>query len=411
MLRPEQLVANPSRNLPANPQLRHITATVAPSVSSSATTTLSESRVRNQLLYRQQFCAVTGSAVASLEACHLLNAVRKRKKESPEDAEKRKRDCEEYLTELGLGGGHPFLLNSIFNELLLKRDIHHPLDKSGSICFCPPSHVIMGLTAAFKRANLRWETGPRILETTGVSYGSNNFNVYVLNPTAFLPCEEPLLVQATPRVWNQYIYDAQTGQLRGEQGPLTLRLYGNVSTIAVILNASVKISHAILAAQNSPSDGWVIPPILHRLDSEIKDFLQELYFLPATSTATTAEGEDGAHTLKSSADPRDESGDEDHHYNMDDGHWDQDEHTVQPQDGNSHYERTHQGALHTDITTGDLEEDDLEEEEDDEQALTLEEMDLGLKKLRDPSVAVADKRDIGALMFVPRPRPFRPSHG
>jgi hypothetical protein len=93
MRTPEELVPLPPKNLPANPQLRRIAATAVPStVSSSATTTFSERRARNQLLNRQQFCAVTGSAAASLEACHILNAVRKKKTESKEQAKERKRE-------------------------------------------------------------------------------------------------------------------------------------------------------------------------------------------------------------------------------------------------------------------------------------------------------------------------------
>jgi hypothetical protein len=343
----------------------------------------------------------------------------------------------------------PFLY---LNLLAVKRDIHHPWAKSGSLCFCPPSNVITGLTTAFARANLQWVqkgTGARILEPA-LAYGSYNFDIFVLNRTAFLPCGEPLLVQATPHiiypsgpssaalpVWHQYVYNEQTGQLCSTQGHLILRLWSDaVSTIAVILNASVKLSHAIAAARDVPEDGWVVPSAMHALDAQIKEFLQQLYFSPPTATAARAEEEEDYEVLtpRSSADPRDEPGDDtegDRDYNMDqDDGQDQDDPTVQPKGGNANYERTPQEALKTDITDDledDLEDDDLEEE-DDEEALTLEEMNLGLKKLRDPSVAVGDKMDIGALMFVPResiclpeeitiltrlagPRYFRPSHG
>ncbi|KAF8196747.1 hypothetical protein K438DRAFT_742084 [Mycena galopus ATCC 62051] len=190
-LNPEDLVAPPLKALPANPQLQRILATATPStISAYATTTFSEKRVRNQLLHRQQFCAVTGSAAASLEACHILNAVRKRKSENKEQAKDRKLAWETYLTDLGLNGGAPFSLNSVFNEILAKRDIHHPWNKSGSICFCPPSNIIISLTATFKRANDEWSArgaAARVLTPASPLFGSFNCDVFVLNRNVAFP--------------------------------------------------------------------------------------------------------------------------------------------------------------------------------------------------------------------------------
>ncbi|KAJ6499029.1 hypothetical protein C8R45DRAFT_980755 [Mycena sanguinolenta] len=395
-LNSEDLVAPPPKALPANPQLRRIPATAAPStISAYATTTFSEKQVRNQLLYRQQFCAVTGSAAASLEACHILNAVRKRKSENKEQAKDRKIAWETYLTDLGLNGGAPFSLNSVFNEILAKRDIHHPWNKSGSICFCPPSNVIVALTATFKRANDLWSAqgaAARVL-TASPLFGSFNCNVFVLNRNAVFPCGEPLLVQTNPNistssqqssvqhpVWNQYIYDEQTGHLVCDgQGHLNLRMWSDpVSTIAVVLNASVKLSHAIAAARDKIEEGWVVPPSLHILNAQIQEFLVQLYFTPRAATRTDEEEYNAAHMPQN-----------------------QDDSTFQPKSGNVGYELTPQEALETEDREED--DDDLEEEDDNEQPLTLEEMDLGLEKLRDPSVAIADKIEIGADV---RPSPL-----
>ncbi|KAJ7812761.1 hypothetical protein B0H13DRAFT_1925983 [Mycena leptocephala] len=288
MRTPEELVPLPPKNLPANPQLRRIAATAVPSTKPA--------------LNRQQFCAVTGSAAASLEACHILNAVRKKKTESKEQAKERKREyvCSEaYLTELGLRGGAPFSLNSVFNEVLRHPPYIYP-------------------------------SGPS---------------------SAALP------------VWHQYVYNEQTGQLCSAQGHLILRLWSDaVSTIAVF---SMQASSFLM---RSPplrhSRGWLGCPVcVAALDAQVKEFLQQLYFSPPTATAARTEEEDyEVLTPRSSADPRDEPGDDtegDRDYNMDQDDGQDQDPTVQPKGGNANYERTPQEALKTDITD-DLE-DDLEE--------------------------------------------------
>ncbi|KAJ7928752.1 hypothetical protein B0H13DRAFT_2311058 [Mycena leptocephala] len=115
---PAKLVVAASRTLPANPQLYHPPVyqadTVAPSLA-SGTTTHTQKLLRNRLLRTAQFCAVTGSASESIQACYVLNTVRKRKGESTEEAQARRVAVEDFLMDCGILKGGANLLLRHFN--------------------------------------------------------------------------------------------------------------------------------------------------------------------------------------------------------------------------------------------------------------------------------------------------------
>ncbi|KAJ7824010.1 hypothetical protein B0H13DRAFT_2291082 [Mycena leptocephala] len=284
---PAKLVVAASRTLPANPQLYdppvYQADTVAPSLA-SGTTTHTQKLLRNCLLRTAQFCAVTGSASESIQACYVLNTVRKRKGESTEEAQARRVAVEDFLMDCGI--------------LKVLPRIHNSWNTYASVFFCPERRVIEDLTIYFQICNTAWQyqadqiqsvSPKRPLFEGGAKLLLRHFNFYVINPTGFLPNGEPLAVCTSPPrldedhpmiahvpTWSSYCYDLATSQLvpvAGNAVPLVISLPYDLSTVSVIINANEKIEHA----QRS---GWILSNNVSALKVAIEAFLQEFFFLP-----------------------------------------------------------------------------------------------------------------------------------
>ncbi|KAJ6532733.1 hypothetical protein DFH09DRAFT_1408099 [Mycena vulgaris] len=406
---PARLVTAGSEKFPANPHLldppTYQAQTVAPSsAASSATTTQTQKLLRNRLLRLGQFCAVTESATATLQACHILNTVRKKKNETAEDARERKGAIESFLTNLGVLKREPFLLNSLFNMFLLKKDIHSIWAKHASIVFCPSIQTITQLTEYFNDCNYLWQgraardqaiTPQRPYVEGGDSLRAFRFNLFVLHPASFLPhgepisvCMEPSYLDAqhstitAPSTWEAYYYDSTTSKLvlSGTTTPLTITIrHGDLSTVAVILNADAKIEHA-------QESGWRLSPEVLRLKKAIDSFKLELYFLPDLKGQSSRRASDDLNTTQ---DHRSTPKPSDIHINKD----------GQAEDEGSEYE--------------DEEDEELEEEDDDEasRSLSPEEYKLGLKKVVDPSIPIQERMAIGSLLLFERHLPSPRTHG
>ncbi|KAJ7452105.1 hypothetical protein B0H11DRAFT_2246062 [Mycena galericulata] len=436
------LFAGPKKQIPPNPHSIqnppvYQPETVAPSsAASSATTTKTQKLLRNRLLRLGQFCAVTGSATASLQVCHILNTVRRQKAETAEHARVRKDNVESFLTNIGILGRQAFHLDSFLLSCVrppsiipvdhdrrlfpVKIDIHNLWDKYASILISPPLEIIIQLTTYFLECNLVWQsranisgTIPTPRPTIDNAYGSNalrrrQFNIHVLHSRSFLPHGESLLVCVdppyldkqhptvnAPSTWETFHYDRPTSKLvraADNTTPLTITVrHGDLSTVAVILNASAKIEDA----QNR---GWTLSSDVMRLKQAIDAFVPVLYYLPTIDseggrrTASEDSNTDGRNTPKPP--DRDDFMDED------------------GEAGGGDYDNAgHEDGDDVEEEDDELEEDEELEEESDEEAsrtLTPEEYDLALKKVVDPTVPIQERIQIGTLLLTKRCVPLPP---
>ncbi|KAJ6532732.1 hypothetical protein DFH09DRAFT_1408097 [Mycena vulgaris] len=373
---PARLVAA-SQTFPANPHLldppTYQARTVAPSSAASSATTQTQKLLRNRLLRLGQFCAVTGSATATLQACNILNTVRKKKNETAEDARERKGAIESFLTNLGVLKRESFLLNSLFNVFLLKKDIHSIWAKHASIVFCPSIQTITQLTEYFNDCNYLWQgraardqaiTSQRPYVEGGDSLRAFRFNLCPSSRQLSSSC-----MITAPSTWEAYYYDSTTSKLvlSGTTTPLTITIrHGDLSTVAVILNADAKIEHA-------QESGWRLSPEVLRLKKAIDSFKLELYFLPNLEGENSRPTASGDLDLTSNAIHRS---------------------TPKPSDDRR----------------GD---EELEEEDDDEasRSLSPEEYKLRLKKVVDPSIPIQERMAIGSLLLFKRHLPSPRAHG
>ncbi|KAJ7092698.1 hypothetical protein C8R44DRAFT_891134 [Mycena epipterygia] len=416
---PARLVAA-SEKLPANPHLLdppvNQAETAAPSLASpSATTTQTQKLLRNRLLRLGQFCAVTGSATATLQACHILNPVRKKKSETAEDARRRKEAIENFLTNLGILKREPFLLNSLFNMCLLKTDIHYIWDKCASIVFCPALQTIIQLTNYFDDCNAVWQRHadrehtippqrPAVVQG-GNSLRACKFDFFVLHATSFLPHGEPIFVCMdppyldaqhstinAPSIWEAYRYDSTTSKLVGATGtatPLAITVrHGDLSTVAVILNADAKIEHA-------QESGWRLSPEVLQLKEAIDSFKLHFFFLP------TLDGESSRRTASDNSNATEVTNMHPPSCLLQDGL-----RTSKP----SHNHVDEDGQETGSENEGSEYEDEEDEEDDDEASgsLSPEEYKLGLKKVVDPSIPIQERMQIGSLLFIKRHLPLPP---
>ncbi|KAJ7785644.1 hypothetical protein B0H16DRAFT_1875803 [Mycena metata] len=405
-----QLVYPTTGNLPANPHLqnppRFPDGTAAPS-SASGESALDEKVLRNRLLRHAQFCAVTGSATASLQACHILNTVRRKSNETADVAAARRRDVEAYFNSRGILGGPEFFLNSLLNLVLLKTGIQVSWDKYGSFVFCPSLQAINAAMNHFVRCNKLWQektdTDQKIPATRPVTPGNTDcllvseLDLFVIHPQSFLPCQEPILVSTTPpyvndsqrdpaifppSTWIPYSYDSVTSQLvnvSNQPRTITVR-QGQVSIVAIILNAHQKI----LSAQQNQ---WPLTPNLVVLLHLTTFFLKEWFFEPelgrsaAPETTISQKSYDMTNTEMSGE-----------RINL----------PAQGQGQGSGSGPASTSTQNTELMQYEELEDEYSDEDEYDRSVSPSEMSMGLEKLVDPSVTLQERMDIGSLLFVKR---------
>ncbi|KAJ6551507.1 hypothetical protein B0H19DRAFT_172264 [Mycena capillaripes] len=214
----------------------------------------------------------------------------------------------------------------------------------------------------------------------------------------------PLLDETHPSItttttWTNYHCDPTTSRLIPVAGgvvPLTISLPHHVSAVGLILNADAKIKHA-------QQHGWVLSPEVLALKATIDAFIQQFYLQPipnaensrrtASDSTITQDGGTGsaqepmwggagAMALDPSSSTMAHGG------GM----------PLAP----DRMEETAQGIeLDDDGSVYDM--DDDKEESDDERTLPADEFWQGLRRLKDPTVPIQDRIDIGSLLFVKQP--------
>ncbi|KAJ7481582.1 hypothetical protein FB451DRAFT_1236488 [Mycena latifolia] len=337
----------------------------------------------------------------------------------------RKEAIERFLTNLGVLKTEPFLLNSLFNICLLKPDLHTIWDKYASILFCPRLETINQLKEYFRKCNTVWDAHaivhhvvtpqrPSIDEGAG-NLRASGLNLYVLHSTSFLPHGEPIFVCANPpyldaehptvnapSIWEAYRYDSTTSKLMraiGTPTPLTITIrHGDLSTVAVILNADAKIEHA-------QESRWQLSAEVLELKKAIDAFKLEFYFLPnlkGSSSRRTGSDDSNAAQNRRDLSP---------HLVAQSMLGSRSQTLLPPIPSSDDHMDEERQEIGLEDEGSDEEDEELEEEDDDEASWSLspEEYNLGLKKLNDPSVPIQERMAIGSLLltgkrYLPTPR-------
>ncbi|KAJ7257900.1 hypothetical protein B0H12DRAFT_1322719 [Mycena haematopus] len=469
---PSALVTPASASFPPNPQLhsppKYLPETAAPSTVATGTTTFSEKKLRNSLLRRNQCCAVTRSATETIQSCHVLNAVRKKKHGTAEEARERKKALEDFLAGRMILGSQSssFSLNSLANTLLLKPHIRGSWDKYASVMFCPPLETITRLTTYFLFSNCLWDAvveyaidrktlPPRPFDLpSGFADEcvlSSDFDFFVLHPSTFLPYGEPFSVCMNPPyldeahptisydhlpIWETYHYHAATSKLTAENAPATnavqestidalkISMHGtSLSTVAVILNADTKIEHA-------QSHQWRLSSEVSALKKAIDSFKLAFYYLPTLRDSSSPPSVSAWQRISQSKSSisaarfaigavksrrrfagwlfKERVGDgRVTTAPRPSGRFDE----GRPDEGSG----SGRGGSRDNQPEEDAfeyeEEDEDEEEEDDEEAsrsLSTQEIKLGLKQVVDPSIPIQQRMEVASLLLfkqhLPSPR-------
>ncbi|KAJ7454892.1 hypothetical protein B0H11DRAFT_1926237 [Mycena galericulata] len=269
--------------------------------------------------------------------------------------------------------------------------------------------TLLHCTTYFSECNNVWQYRTNLYGTIparrpSIDHGDGllrrrEFDLHVLHPASFLPNGEPLpvcvdppyldeqhpTVDATP-TWEVYRYDPATSKLvraADNTTPLTITIrHGDLSTVAVVLNADAKI-------ENAQKSGWVLSSDVVRLKQAIDSFKLELYHLPTLngeSSWRTVPDISNTAGVRSTPKPPN-----------------RDDHTDMLQVGEERGEEDYDSDYED-------EDEELEEESDEEASRTLtpEEYDLALKKVVDPTVPIQERIQIGALLLTKRCVPLPP---
>ncbi|KAJ7475713.1 hypothetical protein FB451DRAFT_1244441 [Mycena latifolia] len=424
---PRDLVASASVTLPENPHFRSpptYQSDTAAASSATGTTTFTEKKLRNSLLRRSQFCAVTRSATESIQTCHVLNTVRRKKNETVEAARQRS-----FLSDLKILGRSPFLLNSIANALLLLPRIHTSWDKYASVMICPPLKTIEDLQAYFFGCNFFWDRmakktpetlpeRPVLHEQSDGLLHASEFDFFVLRPATFLPYGETMSVCINPphldrthptisddhrSIWMPHHYDPTSSKLVMEPPvtvtaedekmgdapePLKVAVHGtSLSTVAVIINASTKLGHA-------ERNNWPLSAEVLKLKAAIDSFMFQFFYLPSASDASSPSKEGPTPRLMDDGEPLSDDRMQGSGSDREGSHGNQhDEADLEEEEEGEEFE--------------EYEEEELEEEDDDEasRSLSAEEYRLGLKKVRDQSIPIKRRMEIAVLLLT---KPYLP---
>ncbi|CAA7266155.1 unnamed protein product [Cyclocybe aegerita] len=160
-----------------------------------------QKELRTKLLACDQRSFLTGSAVADLQAAHIINAVQK------SNYQMRKMRVEALLSQLRLH--HPsqgwFLLDGPSNAILLEPGLRFQWDTYGTFCFEPAEPDAKAILHAMRQSNQDWRkryeatrgAPVRPLDTTAPPFDHPHWDVVILHPHALLPDGQPILISQT----------------------------------------------------------------------------------------------------------------------------------------------------------------------------------------------------------------------
>ncbi|KAJ6612755.1 hypothetical protein B0H10DRAFT_2050898 [Mycena sp. CBHHK59/15] len=425
MVDPTKLVAAASPTFPPNPHFatgpKYPTDTAtASSARSSTATTKEEKKFRNQLLKVDQFCFVTGSATASLQACHVLNAVRKTKHESASQAAQRKERIERFLTDQRILNDQEFRLDTLPNGVLLKPDIHVAWDLYASICLCPTLSTLYQVAASFAYCNKRWDRAvtaarkmvPRPLPNLNSLSQPVEWQLVVLHPRTFLPYNEPLLVSENPPLltsdssldlstyspqWEAFSVDQTTLSLVRSDGTALSMTHrsgvassARLSVVAMIINANSKLEYA--AAQ-----GWVLPAALLELKEVTADVFAEFFYIPDVHTLTMGSHAPDIHMGSGHPhSPRDNPSGHHHRESIDN----EPKTPMAPSHPPLSSSSVDQGGRESGSEQADDENEEEDEDEDDDHYQVIgAEFDMAMDKVQNGSIPSSERHEILRLLL------------
>ncbi|CAA7267647.1 unnamed protein product [Cyclocybe aegerita] len=158
----------------------------------------SQKELRQQLLACDQRSFLTGSAVADLQAAHIINAVRK------SSHQMRKEQVQQLLSRQRLHTPREasFLLDGPSNAILLEPGLHFQWDTYGTFCFVPAKPDADAILDALRRSNQDWQElykatrgiPARPLDITAPPFGNPHWDIIILHPHALLPDGQPILI-------------------------------------------------------------------------------------------------------------------------------------------------------------------------------------------------------------------------
>ncbi|THU94452.1 hypothetical protein K435DRAFT_966838 [Dendrothele bispora CBS 962.96] len=310
------VLPSPADKLPPNPLLlgREPTSAAASSQRSSIASVdipKEDKTLRNKLLKTDQWSFLTGVVSVDLQPAHILNTIRKATTGS--EADVRKKEVEKLLNlQRILGIGKRFDLDCICNAFLLEANQHVWLDLYGAIAFIPIESQLDKILKLLNFANEIWQLE---VEEYGTSRLSDRplditmepqWQVLVLHPEAVcaerhpirirrhpyvFPADNPTKVHGSdPIIWDDYLPEdfilqrSSDGRKRvfvhgytdeNFQLPTRRKADEQISILAMIINASSKLEHAIEKKYPCYQN-----PSIVNLRNKCSDICRQFFFQP-----------------------------------------------------------------------------------------------------------------------------------
>ncbi|KAJ6581170.1 hypothetical protein B0H19DRAFT_496214 [Mycena capillaripes] len=145
-----------AENLPENTHYAESPQFPAESQATASGSTLDEKKVRNKLLGHDQFCIITKTTAKSIQSYHILNAVRKRRNETIEECNARRRRIESFLSEARITDN---LENcgSCLNISSVCGDLYNVWGDHACFVLVPPSSIVIQMIGRLAICNQTWE--------------------------------------------------------------------------------------------------------------------------------------------------------------------------------------------------------------------------------------------------------------
>ncbi|KAJ7675817.1 hypothetical protein DFH06DRAFT_1292062 [Mycena polygramma] len=297
-----------SKNPLLNPQLG--VTTPGPSVRSSKSgqsinSTGTQSALAHRVLFKDQRCILTGLVSSELQACHLVNAIRTKKKQRQINL---KQQVEFILTRQGFNGKHSFYLDSLVNCVGLDVHWHGQIDKRASFCLTVPLQQLDQIYATLLDTNIEWRnrvaagdnSAPRNLDTVTSAdpFIVTTLVPLILRPAFFLPDNQTLTINTAPMLRsptgdmppqtacssfrtfepsssNPYLVDVDSHMsLESFTFTTNRSANDNLSVFSLLINAASKLNSL------NPNSPVAKNPTLRRYWLTIEDIVQAIFYVP-----------------------------------------------------------------------------------------------------------------------------------